>query len=117
MELLNDIYVISLTHWDREWRFPYQKTRMLLVEMMDKVLEVLDNDPDYKCFHLDGQTILLEDYCQVRPENAERIRKYVQEKRLVIGPWYVLPEENQMSGESLVRNFVWGERIGAKYGG
>jgi hypothetical protein len=117
MELLNDIYVISLTHWDREWRFPFQKTRMLLVEIMDELLEVLDNDPDYTCFHLDGQTILLEDYCEVRPENAEKIRKYVEEGRLVIGPWFVLPEENQMSGESLVRNFLWGERIGSKYGG
>lgn len=117
MELTNDIYVISLTHWDREWRFPFQKTRMLLVEMMDEVLDVLDTDPDYVCFHLDGQTILLEDYCEVRPENAERIRQYVEAGRLVIGPWFVLPEENQMSGESLVRNFIWGERIGSRFGG
>ncbi len=117
MKLLNNIYVISLTHWDREWRFPYQKTRMLLVEMMDELLRVLDEDPEYKSFHLDGQTILIEDYLEVRPENADKIRQFINEGRIFIGPWYVLPEENQMSGESLVRNFLWGEKIGRKYGG
>jgi len=117
MELQNDLHVLSLTHWDREWRFPFARTRMLLVDMMDQLLDTLDADPDYACFHLDGQTILLEDFCEVRPHNAERIRRFVEAGRIVIGPWYVLPEENQMSGESLVRNFLWGERIGRKYGG
>ena len=117
MELKNNIYIVSLTHWDREWRFPFEKTRMLLVEMLDSVLDLLDNDPEYKCFHLDGQTILLEDYCEVRPENYEKICDYVKQGRLMIGPWLLLPEENQMSGESLVRNFLWGEKLGRKYGG
>ncbi len=117
MELLNDLYVLSLTHWDREWRFPFQKTRLLLLEMMDHLLEVLAQHPDYRCFHLDGQTILLDDYCAARPEQVETIRRFVAEGRLLIGPWYVLPEENQLSGESLVRNFLWGERVGRKYGG
>jgi len=117
MELKNNLCVVSLTHWDREWRFPFEKTRSLLVEMMDGLLKVLDTDPDYACFHLDGQTILLDDYCAVRPDAARKIKKYVKQGRLLIGPWYVLPEENQMSGESLVRNFLWGERVGRKYGG
>ena len=117
MELRNNIYVCSLTHWDREWRFPYEKTRMLLVDMMDGLLDLLDDNPDYPCFHLDGQTILLEDYCEARPQNAQRIADHVRDGRLLIGPWLVLPEENQMSGESLVRNFLWGERIGRRFGG
>ena len=79
MELQNDIYVLSLTHWDREWRFPFERTRMLLVEMMDELLRVLDDDPDYRTFHLDGQTVLLDDYCDVRPEMADKIRIRNQE--------------------------------------
>ena len=85
MKLLNNLYVLSLTHWDREWRFPFQKTRLLLVEMMDELLRVLETDPEYKCFHLDGQTILLDDYCAVRPENADKLRRFVQEGRIMIG--------------------------------
>ncbi len=117
MELKNNIFVVSLTHWDREWRFPFEKTRVLLVEMMDSVLEMLEKDPDYKCFHLDGQTILLDDYLEARPGNKQKVIDYVKQGRLLIGPWYVLPTENQLSGESIVRNFLWGERLGRKYGG
>ena len=117
MELKNNLYVVSLTHWDREWRFPFEKTLSLLVEMIDGLLDGLERDPDYATFHLDGQTVLLDDYCAVRPQNAERLRRLIEQGRIMIGPWYVLPEENQMSGESLVRNFLWGERLGRKYGG
>ncbi len=117
MELKNNIFVISLTHWDREWRFPFEKTRMLLIEMMDSVLKVLEEDPDYNCFHLDGHTILLDDYIEVRPENKQKIIDYVKQGRLIIGPWYTLPTENHLSGESLVRNFLWGEKLGRQYGG
>ncbi len=117
MELLNDLYVISLTHWDREWRFPFENTRMLLVEMMDALLDLLEKEPRFKCFHLDGQTVLLDDYCEVRKENFARLRKLTEEGRILVGPWYTLPDENLLSGESLVRNLMWGYRLGKKYGG
>jgi len=117
MELRNDIHVISGTHWDREWQFPFEKTRMLLVEAMDDLLDMLDANPDDAGFHLDGQTVPVADYLEVRPENRERVCRHVREGRLLIGPWLVLPEENQMSGESLVRNLLWGERQGREYGG
>ena len=77
VELKNNIFVVSLTHWDREWRFPFETTRVLLMEMMDSVLEMLDSDADYKCFHLDGQTILLDDYVQARPENKNKIIDWI----------------------------------------
>ena len=44
------IYVVSATHWDREWRFPFQKTRMMLVDMIDHLLDILETCPDYACF-------------------------------------------------------------------
>jgi hypothetical protein len=117
MELKHDLHVVSLTHWDREWRFPFQKTRMMLVDMMDGLLDLLESRPEYACYHLDGQTILLEDYCAIRPENKQRIRALVEAGRLLIGPWYSLPEENQLAGESLVRNLLFGEKVGREFGG
>ena len=117
MKPKNEIIVIQLTHWDREWRFPFEKTRLLLVEMMDHLLTTMENNPAYKYFHLDGQTILLDDYCEVRPENKDRIIRLVKAGRLLIGPWYCLPDVNQLMGESIIRNFLWGEKTGRKYGG
>ncbi|GAG60673.1 unnamed protein product [marine sediment metagenome] len=48
---------------------------------MDKLLDILRSDPDYKNFTLDGQTIPIEDYLEVRPEFEDEIKKYVKERR------------------------------------
>jgi len=101
--------VVSHTHWDREWYEPFQRFRMRLVRLVDKLLHILDSDPDYRHFMLDGQTIVLQDYLQIRPERATTLRGYVEDGRLLIGPWYVLPDEFLVSGEALVRNLLLGD--------
>jgi alpha-mannosidase len=80
------------------------------------MLEILDTDPDYNCFNLDGQTIVLEDYLQIKPENRERIAKYVREGKILVGPWYQLNDEFLVSGESTVRSLLIGHRISRAFG-
>jgi hypothetical protein len=109
-------HVISNTHWDREWRYPFQRNRQMLVDMIDKVLEILESEPDYRAFHLDSQSIVIKDYLQVRPHKEVQIVKLVKEKRLFIGPWYVLPEQFQVSGENLIRNLLFGHKTSKRYG-
>jgi mannosylglycerate hydrolase len=84
--------------------------------MMDKLLDILRTDPNYKNFTFDGQVIPIEDYLEVRPEKEEEIKKYVKEGRLSIGPMYVLPDEFLVSGESLIRNLIIGHQIARKFG-
>ncbi|MCX6149265.1 MAG: glycosyl hydrolase-related protein [Ignavibacteriales bacterium] len=110
-------HVISNTHWDREWRFPFQRNRQMLVEMIDKVLEILEAEPDYRAFHLDSQSVVLNDYLEIRPEKEKVIKRFVQEKRLLIGPWFILPEEFQVGGENLIRNLLLGHKICSALGG
>jgi len=110
-------HVISNTHWDREWRFPFQKNRQMLVEMIDKVLEILNAEPEYRAFHLDSQSVVIQDYLEIRPEKKDLIKKYVKEKRLLIGPWFILPDEFQVGGENLIRNLLLGHKISREYGG
>lgn len=109
-------HVISNTHWDREWRYPFQRNRQMLVDMIDKVLEILESEPEYRAFHLDSQSIVIKDYLEVRQHKKEQIIKYVKEKRLFIGPWYVLPEQFQVGGENLIRNLLLGHRTSKLYG-
>lgn len=110
-------HIISNTHWDREWRFPFQRNRQMLVEMMDAVLEILQKEPKYKAFHLDSQSIVLTDYLEIRPDKKSIIKKLVKEKRLFIGPWFILPDEFLVGGENLIRNLLLGHKICAEYGG
>lgn len=109
-------HVISNTHWDREWRYPFQRNRQMLVDMIDKVLDILEAEPKYRAFHLDSQSIVIKDYLEIRPHKEKQIIKFVKEKRLFIGPWYVLPEQFQVGGENLIRNLLLGHKTSKQFG-
>jgi mannosylglycerate hydrolase len=113
---MQTLFFVSHTHWDREWYEPFQVFRTRLVHCIDKLLDILAADPDYKHFMLDGQTIVLEDYLQVRPDQEHRLRELVNSGRLAIGPWYVLPDEFLVSGEAIIRNLQRGMRIANEFG-
>ncbi len=114
-ERLN-IILVPHTHWDREWYQTFQQFRIRLVRTVDKLLNILNRDPKFNYFMLDGQTIVLEDYLEVRPEQEERLKKYTRSGRILVGPWYLQPDEFLVSGESLVRNLQIGLRQAAEYG-
>lgn len=116
MEKNKDIYFFSGTHWDREWYQTFQAFRYRLTEMADGLLEGMENVPGFNVFHFDGQTIVLEDYAEIEPENAEKLKKYIAEDRIKIGPWYVMPDEFNLSGESLIRNLMLGHELSKKWG-
>ncbi len=103
------------THWDREWYLPFEVFREKLVELIDRLVEIMSNEPDYEHFLLDGQTIILEDYQETKGENPELLQ-LIKEERIRIGPWYVLPDEFLVSGESLIRNLKRGFELSRRFG-
>jgi alpha-mannosidase len=113
----NQLLVVPHTHWDREWYQTFQQFRIRLVSTVDTVLDVLESDSAFTDFMLDGQTIPLEDYLEVRPENLERLQRLTRSHRLLVGPWYLQPDEFLVGGESLIRNLQLGMRIAADFGG
>lgn len=72
-----DIFYFSSTHWDREWYQDFQGFRYRLVKMVNKLLALLDSGAEFQTFHFDGQTIAIEDYDRIKPENAEKLKKYI----------------------------------------
>ncbi|RXZ79421.1 alpha-mannosidase [Paenibacillaceae bacterium] len=109
-------HLISHTHWDREWYMPYEHHHYLLTELMNELLDTLEKDDRYRYFHLDGQTIIIEDYLQVHPEKREQLETYIREGKIIIGPWYVLQDEFLTSSEANVRNLLIGHQDAAQYG-
>ena len=77
-------YVLSHTHWDREWYLSFQLFRMRLVDMLDTLIPYLEQHPEFPHFHLDGQTVCLEDYLEVRPEQAERLAACAPEGKVPV---------------------------------
>lgn len=113
---MKKVYIISHSHWDREWYLPYEQHHMRLIQLMDDLLEIFETDPGFNSFHLDGQTIILDDYLEVRPEKRELVQKYIQEGKLRIGPFYILQDDFLISSESNVRNMLIGNKESKKWG-
>lgn len=109
------IHVVTHTHWDREWYRTYEEFRIFLVDLLDNLLSYLDGNSEYQSFLLDGQTVLLEDYLSVRPDQRQKLKKYIQSGKIKIGPLYTQPDEYIPSAESLVRNFLIGDLICEEY--
>jgi alpha-mannosidase len=110
------LVIVPHTHWDREWYVPFESFRRRLVSMIDHMLKTLEDDPKFKYFELDGQMIALHDYLAIRPENEKRIRRMVERGRIIIGTWYVQPDEFLVTGESIIRNLRMGIRMAKEFG-
>ncbi len=108
---------ISHTHWDRAWYVTFQEYRMRLVQLIDRLIEILKNDPEYCYYMLDGQMSVLDDYLEVRPQRKAELQALTRSGRVQVGPWFVLADEFLVSPESLIRNLILGHRIGEDYGG
>ena len=107
MSSKNVCSVISHTHWDREWYLGFETFRLRLVDLIDGVLELLEAQPGY-VYHLDAQTIVLDDYLEIRPHARGRLEAQIAAGRLLVGPWYVQNDFFLTSGEATFRNLKEG---------
>lgn len=111
-----EAYIVSHTHWDLEWYLPFSRFRVNLVDVVGRVLEALEQDPQFRHFVLDGQAAVLEDYLEAVPADRDRVARLVTGGALAVGPWYVLPDEFLVSGEATVRNLLFGRKVCAPLG-
>ena len=111
------IHVVSNTHWDREHRHGFQETRFMLVETIDRLIEIMEADPDFEKFTFDGQSVWIEDYLEVKPHMRDRLKALIDADRIQIGPWYSLPDHFSSHPEAIVRNLLIGHRVCESMGG
>ena len=109
------LHVILHTRWHREGNQTFQHARLDLVHLVDSLPTALTGAHGIS-FLLDGQTVLLEDYLELRPEQRQTIKTLVAAGNLHIGPWYVVPELFLASPEAIVRNLLIGSSIAHWFG-
>ena len=112
---MKKIHVYPHTHWDYEWYFTSNESIIQLVYHMDEVINALE-DGDLETYLLDGQLSILDEYIKFMPSNFERVKKLVEEGKLIIGPWYTQTDELIIDGESIARNLFYGIKSASKYG-
>jgi mannosylglycerate hydrolase len=52
---MESYFIISTTHWDREWYRTFNDFRIRLCDVVNELLRILDTNPDFRCFTFDGQ--------------------------------------------------------------
>ena len=103
------------THWDREWYREFEIFRMRLLRVFDEVIEALEQDL-IPSFFFDGQVVALLDYLKIRPQNEQRIRDLIKQKKLFIGPFYCLIDEFLTSETLFKKNLEYGLEIAKNFG-
>ncbi len=100
------VTLVPHTHWDREWYEPFSVFSERLVGMMDTLLDL--EARGFPHFHLDGQTAMIDDYIDRRPDRADELAGRVADGGLSAGPWVTQMDEFLTSGESHIRNLEMG---------
>ena len=118
--MLINAHIISHTHWDREWFMTSKYTSEWLAPFFNSLFNMLEKYHDY-CFTLDGQTLMIEDYLKQlqgkeKIEVERKLKKYVKQSRLLVGPYYLQPDWRLVGGESLVRNILIGHQMAKDLG-
>ena len=115
--MVKKVFIVPHTHWDREWFFTSSTAKIYLLKDLKDVIDCLANDIKYHSFLLDGQASLIEDYLKWRPQDMDRVKKLVKNKRLILGPWYTQTDQFMVSAESIVNNLRIGMQECDKLGG
>ena len=110
------VWVGSYSHIDPEWRWPLQEGLQQADSTFRSVLRVLDAFPDLR---FSETSAWLYDWVRKSdPATFERIKALVQSGRWEIaGGWWTEPDVNIVSGESLMRQALYGQQFFRTYFG
>lgn len=104
------VHSIGHTHIDVAWKWPLKQTRQKAVRSFNTVLNLMDRYPEYR--FMSSQPQLYEFVKEEAPRLFERIKEKMKEGRWEAeGAAWVEPDCNLSSGESLVRQILYGRRF------
>lgn len=106
---------IHHTHWDPYWWFTSQESMVVFAYNMREMLRAF-RDGKIQDFFFDGQTVAIDEYLQLHPEDTEEVRGLVSSDKLVIGPFVSQLDTYMSSGESVVNNLRLGIKNAKKLG-
>lgn len=104
------VYGVGHSHIDMAWLWRLCATREKASRTFSTVLNLMKQYPEYRFMHSSPQLyqFLKEDYPEIYGQVKERIAEGSWE---ITGGMWVEPDTNIPSGESLVRQFIYGKRF------
>lgn len=113
---MKKVHIVPHVHWDREWYFSSEESKILLVNDLREVIKFMEEHPDYPTYVLDGQTSIIDDFATMSPNDMPRLKKLIEDGRILVGPWFTQTDEMTVGGESMVRNMYYGLKDARKLG-
>lgn len=107
---VHELSAIGHAHIDTAWLWPLAETRRKCVRTFSTATTYMDHYPDYRfaCSQAQQYAFVKED----NPDLFDRIRTKVKAGQFIpVGGTWVEPDCNIPSGESLVRQFLFGQRF------
>ncbi|MBL7067616.1 MAG: hypothetical protein ISS29_07160 [Candidatus Marinimicrobia bacterium] len=80
-------------------------------DKIKQVLKILEESPGFGTCHLTFHTKYLKSLINAESDWIELIKRLIDEKRLLCGPWYLPPNDCLANGETLIRNLFLGDKI------
>ena len=104
------MFAIGNSHLDLEWLWTKEETRRKAARTLSNQLRLLEEYDDYKYVH--SQPWLLETVKNEYPELYAEIKEWVKKGRIIVeGGMWVEADTNIPTGESLIRQFIFGKRF------
>lgn len=103
-------YMIGYAHIDAVWLWPWQEAMAVVLSTFRSMLDRMKRDPHFAFSETSAQ--FYKYVAENAPEMIEEIRHRVEEGRWdLIGGWWIEPDVNMPSGESLARQGLYGQRV------
>ncbi|MEG2669883.1 MAG: alpha-mannosidase, partial [Oscillospiraceae bacterium] len=101
---------IGHTHIDIAWLWTVAQTREKVVRTFSTVVKLMERYPEYK--FMSSQAVLFKFVKEDAPKLYEKVKKLVKDGRFEVeGAMWVEADCNLASGESLVRQLLYGKRF------
>jgi len=107
--IVGTCYFLGHSHIDAAWLWTFNETIEVFHKTCETILKLMDKYPDFRYSQSSAQYYKWLE--EKHPETFEKVKQKVEEGRweLVGGTW-VESDGNMPSGESLVRQFLYGKR-------
>lgn len=104
------MYAFGHSHLDLEWLWTDAETRRKIARTVGNQLEMIKDYPEYR--YLQSQPWLMDVLKNEYPELYEEFKAAVRSGNIIVdGAMWVEPDLNVPSGESLIRQFMYGKRF------
>jgi alpha-mannosidase len=106
----HNLSAIGYAHLDTAWLWPLAETKRKAVRTFTNTMRLMEDYPDHSFASAQAQHLAW--IKEMEPALYEQVKQRIKEKRFVIvGGTWIEPDCNIPSGESLVRQFLHGQRF------